>query len=320
MKEINILDIKGVNIGHADNEQAGTGCTVVLCKEGATAGVDVRGGAPATRETDLLDPLNMVEKIHAVMLSGGSAYGLDACSGVMQYLEEQNCGFDMQVAKVPIVCGASLFDLTVGDAHVRPDKAMGYEACLNAETTNVVSEGNHGAGTGASIGKLLGMDMAMKSGIGVYAVEAGGVQVAAIVAVNAVGNVVDQKTQDIMAGIYDRKNQQLISAQDVLYKGLESIPNGNTTIGCIITNAKLSKAQAKKIASIAHDGYARSIRPVHTMSDGDTIFTIALGDVEVLPDAVGMLASDVMAIAINRAVNASNSAYGLPARKDIGEQ
>ena len=215
MKEISMTDIKGIQIGQAEDEKAGTGCTVILCKEGATAGVDVRGGGPATRETDLLNPINMVQQIHAVMLSGGSAFGLDAASGAMQYLEEQGCGFDMQVAHVPIVCGAALFDLSVGDAHVRPDKQMGYQACVNSESLPF-QEGNHGVGTGASVGKLLGFDKAMKSGIGMYGLQSGDVQVAAVTAVNACGNVVDYQTNEQLAGVYLKELQKMMSYEEAL--------------------------------------------------------------------------------------------------------
>ena len=319
MKEIKITDIKGFQVGQAENQKAGTGCTVILCRDGAVAGVDVRGGGPATRETDLLHPINMVQKIHAVMLSGGSAYGLDAASGAMQYLEEHGAGFDMQVAKVPIVCGASLFDLSVGDAHVRPDKEMGYAACVDAENDTVL-EGNHGAGTGASVGKLLGFEQAMKSGIGTCGIQVGDLQVAAIVAVNACGNVVDYETNELLAGVYDSHSGSVLKAQDVLFQqmdALRKLPEGNTTIGCIVTNAKLDKAQCTKIAGIAHNGYARAIHPVHTMSDGDSIFVLSSGEVEVMADAVGMLATEMMAKAIKRAVLHAESAYGLPAHSDV---
>lgn len=319
MKEIKITDIKGFQVGQAENQKAGTGCTVILCRDGAVAGVDVRGGGPATRETDLLHPINMVQKIHAVMLSGGSAYGLDAASGAMQYLEEHGAGFDMQVAKVPIVCGASLFDLSVGDAHVRPDKEMGYAACVDAENDTVL-EGNHGAGTGASVGKLLGFEHAMKSGIGTCSIQVGDLQVAAIVAVNACGNVVDYETNELLAGVYDSHSGSVLKAQDVLFQqmdALRKLPEGNTTIGCIVTNAKLDKAQCTKIAGIAHNGYARAIHPVHTMSDGDSIFVLSSGEVEVMADAVGMLATEMMAKAIKRAVLHAESAYGLPAHSDV---
>ncbi|MEG0329936.1 MAG: P1 family peptidase [Longicatena sp.] len=319
MKEIKITDIKGIQVGQSEDAIAGTGCSVILCKEGAVAGVDVRGGGPATRETDLLNPVNMVQKIHAVMLSGGSAFGLDAASGAMQYLEEHKCGFDMKVAYIPIVCAASLFDLSLGNPQVRPDKAMGYQACVNAENDNF-QEGNYGAGTGASVGKIMGFEHAMKSGIGSVGVEVGNVQVAAIVAVNACGNVVDYQTNEQLAGIYDEKNNKIIKAEDVLcaYMNNASTPNStNTTIGCIVTNAKLDKAQCTKIASIAHNGYARAIHPVHTMSDGDTIFVLSTQEVEANVDAIGVLASDIMAKAINRAVKKAKGAYGLKAYCDI---
>lgn len=319
VKEIKMTDIKGIQIGQAENSEAGTGCTVILCKEGAVAGVDVRGGGPATRETDLLNPINMVQQIHAVMLSGGSAFGLDAASGAMQYLEERGYGFDMQVAHIPIVCGASLFDLSLGNPNIRPDKAMGYEACIQSEQNNF-KEGNYGAGTGASVGKILGFDKAMKSGIGMAGIETGGIQVAAIVAVNACGNVVDYESNEALAGIYDEATNTILDAKDTVIAQIEqlaALAQGNTTIGCIVTNAKLDKAQCTKIAGIAHNGYARAIHPVHTMSDGDTIFVLSTGEVEAMPDAIGILATEMMAKAINRAVKHAKGAYGLKAYEDL---
>lgn len=316
MKEITIQEMKHVCVGQAEDERAGTGCTVIICKEGAVAGVDVRGGGPATRETDLLNPINMVQKIHAVCLSGGSAYGLDAASGVMQYLEEHGIGFDMQVARIPIVCGASLFDLSVGDPNVRPDKAMGYQACVNSES-GCFEEGNHGAGTGVSVGKMLGFDHAMKSGIGTYGLEMDGVQVVAIVAVNACGNVVDFDTNEVLAGMLDKDTNTIIKAEDVLEQFRKAQPLGNTTIGCIITNAKLTKAQCTKVAGISHNGYARSIHPVHTMSDGDTIFVLSTQEVDCDPDIIGVMATNAMGKAINRAVYKAKGAYGLKAHCDL---
>lgn len=316
MKEISMSDIKGIEVGQSQDEAGGSGCTVILCKEGCSAGVDVRGGGPATRETDLLNPINMVQKIHAVCLSGGSAFGLDAAGGVMRYLEEQGCGHDMGFVKVPIVCGASLFDLGVGDVKCRPDAQMGYDACHNIQTD--IQEGNVGAGTGASVGKLMGKEHAMKSGLGVYGVQVGDVQVAAIVAVNACGNVIDEKTGEQLAGII--MNDQIIPTEDAMLQMLtQPLPEGNTTIGCIVTNAKLDKAQCTKVAGITHNGYARAIRPVHTMSDGDTIFVMATGEVEMQPDVIGILATDCMAKAINRAVKQANSAYGLTAWCDVND-
>lgn len=314
MKSIQVSDIKGIEVGQAQDIVGGSGCTVILCKEGCVAGVDVRGGGPATRETDLLDPINMVQKIHAVCLSGGSAFGLDAASGVMRYLEEQGCGHDMGFVKVPIVCGASLFDLGVGDVKCRPDQNMGYTACRQIQKD--IAEGNVGAGTGASVGKMLGKEHAMKSGLGTCGIQVGELQVAAIVAVNACGNVVDENTQKDIAGILVDGN--IVSTEQAMLTMLEKgLPDGNTTIGCIITNAKLDKAQAKKIAGIAHNGYARVIRPVHTMSDGDTIFVLGTGEIEMQSDVVGILATDMMAKAIQRAVKKADSAYGLTAYKDL---
>ena len=319
MKEISVKDIKGIRVGHAQNLEGGTGCTAIICEKGAWAGVDVRGGGPATRETDLLKSENLVQQIHCVMLSGGSAYGLDACSGAMQYLEERNCGFDVGVGVVPIVCGASLFDLVVGDPHCRPDKAMGYEACKNSEM-DTVAEGNVGAGTGATVGKYLGKERLMKSGLGIYGVQIGDVQCAAVVAVNALGDVMDVETGKRLAGILNEAQTAIESTEEIMYQEISKARNvfsGNTTIGCIITNAKLTKPQANKLASIAHNGYARAIRPVHTSADGDTIFIMATGEVEVSQEALGALATDVMAKAINRGVLKAESAYGIKAAEDF---
>ncbi len=319
MKEVKITDVKGIRIGHAEDLKGGSGCTVILCEKGAYAGVDVRGGAPASRETELLKPVNLVEQIHAVMLSGGSAYGLDAGSGAMKYLEEKGIGFDVGVAVVPIVCGASLFDLVVGDPKCRPDQAMGYQACVNASEEKP-AEGNVGAGTGATVGKYLGVDHIMKSGLGTYALQIGDLIVGAIVSVNALGDVIDIDTGKRIAGILNKEKTAISNTEEVMYAEYANKRNvfaGNTTIGCIVTNAKLSKTQASKIASIAHNGLARAIRPVHTMADGDTIFVMATGEEEVQPDAVGALAAEVMARAVNRAVRAAEPAYGLPAARSF---
>ena len=319
MREVNITEIEGIKIGHAEDLKGGSGCTVVLCEKGAFAGVDVRGGGPASRETELLKPVNMVEQIHAVMLSGGSAYGLDASGGAMRYLEENKVGFNVGVGIVPIVCGASLFDLVVGDPKCRPDIEMGYQACKNA-TTDKPAEGNVGAGTGASVGKFLGPEYMMKSGLGTYAVQIEDLIVGAIVAVNALGDVIDQDSGKRLAGILNKEKTAISNTEETMYAeyaNKRNVFSGNTTIGCIVTNAKLTKTQANKIASIAHNGFARAIRPVHTMADGDTIFALSLGDIEVMPDAVGALAADVMARAINRAVLEAESAYGLKAARDF---
>lgn len=311
MKEISITQLPGFQIGEAQDVQNGTGCTVILCKEGATAGVDVRGGGPATRETDLLHPRNMVQQIHGVMLSGGSAFGLDAAGGAMRYLEEAGCGFAIADQHVPIVCGASLFDLCVGNGAVRPDAAMGYAACLASERQQFTM-GNYGAGTGASVGKLAGAPFAMKAGQGAFAIQSGGLRVGAIVAVNACGNVRDVDTGAYLAGVcQNNRILEPLALMEQLARSTNDLPQGNTTIGCILTNAKLNKNQCGKIASIAHNGYAQAIFPVHTMSDGDTIFTLAKGEVEAMPDVVGAFATYVMGKAINAAVKASADAYGL---------
>ncbi|MEG2544745.1 MAG: P1 family peptidase [Erysipelotrichaceae bacterium] len=315
MKNININEIEGFMIGQAQDEVGGSGCSVIICKDGATSSVDVRGGAPATRETDLLDPINTVEKIHAVMLSGGSAFGLDAASGAMQYLEENDIGFDMQVAKVPIVCGASLFDLGVGDSKCRPDKQMGYEACMACGEE--VKQGNFGAGTGASIGKIAGSDKAMKSGLGYAAVEIGDLQIGAIVAVNACGDIIDKDSKKQIGGPLNKDNT-MMSTYDLMLSSLP-LPQGNTTIGCIITNAILTKAQAKKIASITHNAYAQTISPVHTTSDGDTIFVMGSGKTTANLDIIAAIATKVMEEAINSGFKHAESAYGLKSWQEINQ-
>ncbi len=313
MKTILLNEIKGIEVGQAQDVKGGSGCTVILCKEGCCGGVDVRGGGPATRETDLLNPINMVQKIHAVCLSGGSAFGLDAASGVMRYLEECGCGHYMGFVKVPIVCGASLFDLGVGDSKCRPNGAMGYEACQNIDP--IIAEGNVGAGTGASVGKFMGQEYAMKSGLGMYGIEMNGLQVAAIVAVNACGNVVDESGQQL-AGVY-REGRIIATDTLMLQLAEKPLPQGNTTIGCIVTNAKLDKAQCTKVAGITHNAYAKAIQPVHTMSDGDTVFVMATEEVEAALDIVGVLATQCMEKAIRRAVMKAHSDYGLKAWCDV---
>ncbi len=321
MKEIKISDIKGIKIGHAQNLEGASGCTAIICETGATAGVDVRGGGPASRETELLKPINMVQQIHCVMLSGGSAYGLEAGDGAMQYLEEKGIGFDVGVGVVPIVCGASLFDLVVGDSKCRPDKAMGYEACKNAGTADV-AQGNVGAGTGASIGKYFGIDRMMKSGLGTYAVELGDVQCGVIVAVNALGDVFDYDTKEMIGGLLTEDKSALASTAKAMYEEIgqdRNVFSGNTTIACVITNAKLDKCQCTKLAGIAHNGFAHAIHPVHTSADGDSIFVVSTGEVEVNPDALGALAVEVMARAIGSAVKHAEPAYGLKASCELGK-
>ncbi len=320
MKEISIKDFRNIQIGQAENVQAGTGCTVFLLgREGASVGLDVRGGGPASRESELLKPLATAQVIHAILLAGGSAFGLDAAGGVMRYLEERGIGVDVGVTRVPLVCQSDLFDLTVADAHTRPDAAMAYEACVNAETGNY-RDGNHGAGTGATVGKLLGMEHCMKSGIGSYAVQVGNLQVGAVVAVNAVGDVYDYENGRKIAGLLAADGKTFLDSELAALQAIEAQAEkvvGNTTLGVILTNARLDKAHLCKIAGMAHDGYARAIRPVHTSMDGDSIYAVSLGDVPADMDVVGTLAARVMAKAIVRAVQAAEPAYGLPSAGEI---
>ncbi len=320
-----ITDVAVIRVGHAQNLKALTGCTVILCEGGAVGGVDVRGGSPGTRETDLLRPMHRVERVHAVMLSGGSAFGLSAASGAMSYLEGRGIGFDARVARVPIVPSAILFDLGIGDATVRPDSAMGYRACLNA-TDGRPAEGNVGAGTGATVGKILGPGQAMKSGIGTASLEiGGGVVVGAICAVNAFGDVVDPTTGIILAGARAADVGPLRIGSpgyfaDTLHvlktavgrTALSLAARQHTVIGVVATNARLDKAQINKVAQMAHDGLARTIRPAHTMLDGDTIFALATGKRRAAPTLVGAFAAEVTAQAIVRAVQTATPAGGLP--------
>lgn len=316
---VKITDIPGIKIGHAHNLAAATGCTVILCPAGATGGVDVRGGAPGTRETDLLNPVNYVDKIHAVLLAGGSAFGLDAAAGVMQYLEEQGIGFDVGVTKVPIVAGAVLFDLTCGDYRIRPDKAMGYAACLAAGNQNV-EEGSVGAGAGATVGKVFGLEHAMKGGIGTACLTAGELMVGAIVAVNCLGDVVNPADGRIVAGAFQEQPFAFLNCEQRLLTATQEAGNrfaGNTTIGAVVTNAALTKAQATKVASMAHNGYARAIRPAHTLFDGDTIFTLGTGQVSADINSVGVLAARAVEQAVLRAVTCATTLAGFKAYQDI---
>jgi len=303
-----ITDVPGIEVGHAQNKKALTGCTVILCRKGAVAGVDVRGGAPGTRETDLLNPGNMVQKVHAILLAGGSAFGLDAASGVMRYLEENQVGFQTREARVPIVPSAILYDLDLGDSKIRPDAKMGYRACVNA-SSDETTEGVIGAGTGASVGKMFGHGHAMKSGIGGASIQLGrGIVVGAIAAVNALGDVYDPNTGDFVAGIRTKQKtlewMRLASRVPVLRR--------NTVIGAVAVNANFTKAEMMRIAQMAHDGMARAIRPVHTQYDGDAIFALATGGKRADLSTVGAFAAEAFATAIIRAVRASVSAGGLP--------
>lgn len=319
MKEILVNEIEGIKVGNAQNLKGPTGCTVVICEEGAAAGVDVRGGSPGTRETDLLDPVNLVDKIHAVVLAGGSAFGLDAASGAMQYLEEKNIGFDVRVTKVPIVCSAVLFDLVIGDHKIRPDKAMGYEACKNSEL-NKCREGNEGAGAGATVGKILGPENSMKGGLGCYAVQVGELQVGAVIAVNCLGDVIDPSTGEIIAGALNEDKKTFANTEKIMisrYSEKKNLFSGNTTIGVVITNGKFTKSEMNKIASMAHNGYGRAMRPAHSIFDGDTIFTMSTGKVDADINVVGLLAARVVEQAVMRAVKTAKGVLGYKAHKDI---
>jgi L-aminopeptidase/D-esterase-like protein len=316
-----LTDVPGIKVGHSQDLKAGTGCTVIICEKGATTGIDVRGGAPSTRETDLLNPVNLVDKVHAIYLGGGSAFGLDGASGVMKYLEERGIGFDVGLTKVPIVPGAVLFDLDVGDYRIRPNAAMGYDACLNASDAEA-RQGNVGAGTGATIGKIFGGIRCMKSGIGTASFKSKELIVGAIVAVNCFGDVVDPKNGEIIAGTLTKDKKGFINTMSVL-KSMP-LPQGsgsnfptNTTIGVVATNANLTKARATKIAMMAQDGYARTTIPAHTMFDGDTIFCIATGEVEAGVNVIGAIAAEVMARAIVKAVKNTEPIYGLLSHKDL---
>ena len=314
--------VVGLKVGHYTLAERPTGCTVVLAEAGAVGGVDVRGGAPGTRETDLLDPVNMVEKVHAIVLAGGSAFGLDAATGTMRWLEEKGIGFDVGVAKVPIVPAAILFDLGVGDAKVRPTADCGYKAAA-AATDGPVAEGNVGAGAGATIGKLGGPGRAMKAGIGSAAITLpDGLTVAALVAVNAVGDVIDPATGRVVAGVRTPDGSALADARTIIRAGSfgrPPRPAENTTIGVVATNAKLTKAQATKVAQMAHDGFARAISPSHTPGDGDTIFALATGTLPGDGDVMllGTLAAEVMADAVLRAAREATGIPGYPAARDL---
>lgn len=321
-----IVDVPGIEVGHAQDDDSLTGCTAILCRKGAVAGVDVRGSAPGTRETDLLNPINLVQSVHAVLLAGGSAFGLDAASGVVRYLEEQGIGFDTGAGKVPIVPAAILFDLSLGRADRRPDAQMGYEAAA-AATSDAPREGNVGAGTGASVGKMFGAKQSMKCGVGTasVAVGGGGVVVGALFAVNAFGDVIDPETNQILAGLRSADVGPIHLGQAGYFADtlkmmktffgrtvLSFATKSNTVIGVVATNADFTKVEATKMAQMAHDGLARAVRPAHTMLDGDTIFALATGGKKADVSTVGAYAAEVTAQAIVRAARMAASSGGLP--------
>lgn len=320
MEKADIAEITGIRIGHAQNLEAGTGCTVILCEKGGVAGVEVRGGSPGTRETDALDPVNNRREIHGILLAGGSAFGLDAAGGVMRYLEERGVGRDVGVTRVPNVCGAILFDLKCGDPMIRPDAAMGYEACRRAGGSP--AEGCVGAGTGCTVGKVLGHGQAMKGGLGVSAFRQGELLVGAVAAVNCVGDVYDAEGGRFLAGVRQKGRRLPGGTEELIladYQSRADFFSGNTIIGCVITNAKLDKPQAKKLASISHNGIARCVRPAHSIFDGDTLFTLCTGEVSASQDACGILAARTVERAVLRGIQKARGLYGHPACCDLME-
>lgn len=316
-----ITDVAGLAVGHHTLAARPTGCTVVLCPHGATCGVDVRGAAPGTRETDLLEPGNLVDRVHAVLLAGGSAFGLDAAAGVMRWLEAQGHGFPVGPARVPIVPAAVLFDLWLGDPAIRPDAASGQAAC-EAARTEPPAQGSVGAGAGATLGKLFGPGRAMKGGIGTASVRVGRVTVGALVAVNALGDVVDPATGALIAGARTADGQALCNSQRTLLAGEppeRALAGMATTLAVVATDAALPPAQARRLATMAHDGLAHSIRPVHTMTDGDTIFALATGG-SGLPGemtVLGVMAAEATARAVVNAVRAARGVPGWPAAAEL---
>ncbi|MBS6396099.1 MAG: P1 family peptidase [Clostridiales bacterium] len=305
VREIPVTEMKGLRIGNAQDDCAKTGVTVLLFDQGAKVGVDVSGGGPASRETHLASPVTADNPVNAIVLSGGSAYGLAAGDGVMRYLEEHGIGFDTGYARVPLVCQSCIYDLGYGSAKVRPDAGMGYRACVDAGNSVPVS-GNTGAGTGATVGKLYGMERSVKAGLGIHAVAVGALQMAAVVVVNALGDIYDPKTGQKVAGLRSEDGLSFVDTCQELYKisRRRDLFTGNTTIGAVVTNGSFSKAEMSKIASMTRNAYARCINPVGTLADGDTIYAASLGEVEADINMAGTLAAEVMAEAILKAVYA----------------
>jgi L-aminopeptidase/D-esterase-like protein len=315
-----ITDIDGIYAASVTNDKGATGCTVIVCPAGATGGVDVRGGAPATRETDLLRPEETVQCLHAVVLSGGSAFGLAASTGVIEELERRDIGLDVGVTKVPIVSGACLFDLMCGPCDIRPTAADGADAVAAAlDETAPLVRGNVGAGTGCTVGKLAGAERCMKSGLGECVRSCGELVCGAVSAVNAVGDIVDPTSGIALAGLLDEAGEHVIDSTEVLLSLAATMPlsRTNTTISCVVTNARLTKAEATKVAQMAADAYAHTIRPTHTTNDGDTIFVMATGEVEMPLDVVGVLATKALEGAIVDAAHSAKGAYGFKAACDL---
>jgi L-aminopeptidase/D-esterase-like protein len=324
-----LTDVEGIKVGHFTEKRRPTGCTVVLCEKGAVAGVDVRGGAPGTRETDLLNPINTVQQVYAIVLSGGSAFGLDTASGVMRFLDERGIGFRFGPQVIPIVPAAILFDLTIGDGKIRPTGESGYQACLAASSDKVL-EGNVGVGAGATVGKLFGPQFAMKGGLGTASIRVAdtGLVIAAVVVVNAVGDVYQPATGKILAGARGPNGERFANTMSKILSGYAAVPSAdghapsNSTIGVVATNASLNKDEATKVAQMAQDGLARAINPVHTPQDGDVIFALATGTFKpaVSVGAVGAIAAVVTAQAIVRAVTQAESILGIPSYRDLQDK
>ncbi len=313
-----LTDIEGIKVGTASNTEAATGVTVVLVEEGARAAVEVRGSAPGTRETDLLQPGCLVEEIQGLVLAGGSAFGLDAAAGVMEYLEKCDRGFSVDRFKIPIVPAAVLFDLLIGDGQIRPGKEMGFDACKKA-SAGPVPEGSVGAGCGATVGKIHGMEFAIKSGQGSYALKKEDLIVAALVAVNAFGDVYDHRGR-LLAGPRSPETGMMENTVDLLLGANHGGCAGNTTLGVVATNANLDRPSLQKVCQLAHNGLARSIWPVHTMWDGDTIFALSRGDLHADVNIVGLMAAEAVAGAVKRAVLSASSLCGIPAVSDLDKK
>ncbi len=320
MKEIDFMEVGGFKVGQAEDTEGITGITVMLMDKQSPAGLDIRGGGPASRETPLLNPVADCKGLHAVILGGGSAFGLDAAGGVMEYLEDRGVGLDVGVTRVPLVCQSDIFDLGIGDPKSRPNKEMAKKACENA-SCSPVQNGNHGAGMGATVGKYRGPESCMKGGIGTYAVELEGLKVGAMVVVNACGDIYDIETNQVIAGCLNPDgtlvNDERAFFEDAAKMMLAVKERTNTTIGIIATNAGFGKSELNKIASMTHNGYARAIRPVHTMMDGDSIYAVSTGEFEADINLVGSLAAYVMGKAIGRGCQAAESVAGVKAVRDL---
>jgi L-aminopeptidase/D-esterase-like protein len=323
MEKIDIRDIAGFRIGQEQNPDAATGCTVIICGEGAVCGVDVRGGSPGTRDTDALNPVNNRKHVHAVLLSGGSSFGLDAAAGVMRFLEERDIGRDVGVTRIPNVCAAILFDLKCGDSHIRPGAAMGYAACENAFRDEPFQSGNFGAGTGATVGKTRGRRFAMKGGIGAAAFRYGDMEAGAVAAVNCVGDVISGG--GVIAGSLKDDRRSFADSEGIILEKYREggdffsgdASDGNTVLGCIITNARFDKAGAARLSAQGQNGIARVIRPAHSIFDGDTVFAMCTGKVEATADAAAILCAAAMEAAILDAVRSARSLGGYPAAADL---